>query len=71
MAPPTNDIMAVVKLAAAGKYLKSKERRRTVLKLPAPESVEGMVIDAAYATIGTVEEARLSPATLNAAQKKE
>jgi len=60
MASPTLDVRAVIKLTAQGKYIRSSERQRVMLKLPAADSVEGTVLDSSFVTLGTVEEVRLS-----------
>jgi len=60
MAAPTKEIMAVVKLAAAGQYVLSTMRESVQLKVPAPETMLGTMLSATYVAIGTIEEAVLS-----------
>jgi len=60
LATPSEDVIAVVQLAVAGKYVRTVDRERVYLRLPAPGTLLGKVIDADYVTMGTIEEVRLS-----------
>ena len=59
LAAPTEDGMAAVRLAAAGGYGVVEEPRVARLEMPAPESLEGMALDAAFVALGTVQEVSL------------
>lgn len=63
LAPPTAERIAVLQLAAAGKYLKGPARPAVRVELPAPNSLEGMVIDASCVAAGTVQEVSLTKLT--------
>jgi len=52
--------VAVVQLAAAGKYARGAQRKTVRLLLPDPASLEGMVLDAPYAAGGVIQEVALS-----------
>jgi hypothetical protein len=56
LAEPTESVIAVVKLAAEGKYVKASERGRTPLQLPAPETELGTLLSASYAALAVIEE---------------
>ncbi len=59
LAAPSENVIAVIRLVAAGKYTKASDRGRVDLKLPGPHTVLGTMIDATYVSIGTIEEANL------------
>jgi hypothetical protein len=60
LAPPTADRIAVLQLAAAGKYVKSSGCPAVRVELPAPNTLEGMVIDASYVAAGAIQEVSLT-----------
>ncbi len=60
MAAPTKEILAVIKLAAAGQYVLSALREGVQLNVPAPETMLGTMLSATYVAIGTIEETVLS-----------
>jgi hypothetical protein len=60
LASPTGEVIAVVKLAAAGKYVLTSERDRATIKLPAPDSMLGTMLSAGFVALATVEEVDLS-----------
>ncbi|MHC4915061.1 MAG: hypothetical protein ACYTGB_06180 [Planctomycetota bacterium] len=68
LAPPTAPLIAVARLAAAGRYTRFAERRRLAIKLPPPESKLGTMLSARYVAIGTIEEVHLSKQPLVAAR---
>lgn len=57
MAPPTPERLALLRLAAAGRYQSRKQLAR--LQVPGPETLAGMVLDAPFAALGVIEEVSL------------
>jgi len=59
LAAPTAERLAVVRLAAEGKYGRSGELRVARIDTPAADSLEGMALDAAFVARGVIQEVSL------------
>jgi hypothetical protein len=60
MTAPDRDVIATVRLAAAGQYVMSAHRERALLKLPAPSTMLGTMLSASYVAVASIEEVHLS-----------
>lgn len=60
LATPAPEKIALVQLVVAGKYVRGSRRPTVRLELPAPDSLEGQVIDAPFVASGAIQEVSLS-----------
>jgi len=69
LAEPSAERVALVRLAAAGRYQRAAEPEAPRIEPPAPESLEGMALDAAYVALGAVQEVALPEARAQSAER--
>jgi len=60
LASPGEEVVALVRKAAAGNYIRSGQQFRGEIRLPEPGTLLGTMLDASCAAIGTVEEVNFS-----------